>query len=94
MANFYVDLRELDTTDWRTVMEDNSLEVFDCKNDPHWRVTFLPKARYEPDTEIDIRRHNITSYECICVFGFHHIGLDGPYAKIFPAIITYVGKLK
>ncbi|KAL9955088.1 hypothetical protein ACROYT_G036363, partial [Oculina patagonica] len=84
MASAHVDLRELDTTDWRTVMEDSLLEKFDGENGPLWRVTFLPNARYEPDTEGVIP--GMTSYprECICVFGFHHIVVDGPsYARMF-----------
>ena len=94
MANVHVDLRELDTTDWKTVMEDSLLEKFDGENGPLWRVTFLPNARYEPDTEEDIP--DITSYphECICIFGFHHIVVDGPsYSRMFAEFIKYVGKL-
>jgi len=59
-ANAHVDLRELDTTDWKTVMEDSLLEKFDADNGPLWRVTFLPNARYEPVTEDDMP--GITSY--------------------------------
>ena len=44
MTNVTVDLRELDTTDWRTVMEDGLLEKFDGENGPLWRVTFPPKC--------------------------------------------------
>ena len=94
MANVHVDLRELDTTDWKTVMEDSLLEKFDGENGPLWRVTFLPNARYVPDTEEDIP--DIASYhhQCICVFGFHHIVGDGPsYSRMFAEFIKYVGKL-
>ena len=94
MANVHVDLRELDTTDWKTVMEDSLLEEFDGENGPLWRVTFLPNARYEPDTEEDIP--DIISYphEYICVFGFHHIVADGhSYMRMFAEFIKYVDKL-
>ena len=94
MANDHGDLRELDTTDWRTVMEDSLLEKFDGGNGPLWRVTFLPNARYEAVTEEDMP--GITSYphECICVFAFHHIIVDGPsYARMFAEFMKFVGKL-
>jgi len=94
MANAHVDLRELDTTDWRTVMEDRLLETFDGDNGPLWRVTFLPNARYEPVTEEDMT--GVTSYphECICVFAFHHIVADGPsYARVFAEFMKFMGKL-
>ena len=94
MANGRVDMRELDTADWRTVMEESLLEKFDGDNGPLWRVTFLPNARYEPVTEEDMP--GITSYphECICVFAFHHIVTDGPsYARMFAQFMKFVGKL-
>ncbi|XP_078373354.1 uncharacterized protein LOC144656935 isoform X1 [Oculina patagonica] len=94
MANVHVDLRELDTTDWKSVMEDSLVEKFDGENGPLWRVTFLPNARYEPDTEDDIP--GITSYphECIIVFGFHHILVDGQsYIRMFAEFIKYLDKL-
>ena len=94
MANVHVDLRELDTTDWKTVMEDSLLEKFDGENGPLWRVTFLPNARYEPDTEEDIA--DITSYphEYICIFGFHHIVIDGhSYLRMSAEFMKYIDKL-
>ena len=94
MANARVDLRELDTNDWKTVMEDSSLEKFDGDSGPLWRVTFLPNARYEPVTEEDMPE--ITSYphECICVFACHHIVADGSsYARMFSEFMKFVGKL-
>ena len=94
MTNVHVDLRELDTTNWKTVMEESLLEKFDGENGPLWRVTFLPNARYEPVTEGDFP--DITSYphECICIFGFHHITVDGPsYSRMFAEFITYLNKL-
>ena len=94
MDNVAVDLRELDTKDCNTVMEDSLLEKFDGEDGPLWRVTFLPNARYEPDTEED--NQGITSYphECICVFGFHHIEIDGQsYLRMFAEFMKYLDKL-
>ena len=94
MATAHVDLRDLDTTDWRKVMEDSLLEKFDGDNGPLWRVTFLPNARYEPVKEEDMP--GITSYphERICVFAFHHNVVDGPaYARMFAEFMKFVGKL-
>lgn len=94
MANGRVDMRELDTTDWKTVMEDSLLEKFDGDDGPLWRVTFLPNARYEPVIEEDMP--GITSYphELICVFAFHDIVTDGPsYARMFALFMKFVGKL-
>ena len=94
MGNVHVDLRELDTTDWKTVMEDDLLQKFDGEDGPLWRVTFLPNVRYEPDTEEDTQ--GITSYphECICVFGFHHIVIDGQsFLRMFGEFIKYLDKL-
>ena len=94
MANVHVDLRELDSTDWKTVMEDSLLEKFDVENGPLWRVTFLPNGRYEPDTEEDTQGITPYPHECICVFGFHHIVVDGKsYLRMFAEFIKYLDNL-
>lgn len=89
-----VDMRQLDIKDWQNVMEESLLEKFDSENGPLWRVTFLPNARYKPATRGDVK--DMTSYpnECICIFGFHHIIIDGPsFARMFAEFISYVNKL-
>ena len=94
MDEVQVDLRQLDDQDWHHVMEENLLEKFDGENGPLWRVTFLPNARYETAAERD--DNNMTSYphECICIFGFHHIIIDGPsFARMFAEFVNYVNKL-
>ena len=94
MGNVHVDLRELDTADWETVMEDDLLEKFDGENGPLWRVTFLPNARYEPDIEEDSQEITPYPHECICVFGFHHIVIDGQsFLRMFGEFIKYLDKL-
>lgn len=64
------------------------------ENGPLWRVTLLPNARYEPDVDEDIA--HITSYphQCICIFGFHHITVDGPsYSRMFAEFMRYLDNI-
>ena len=87
-----VDFRQLGTRDWRNVMEESLLEKFDAENGPLWRLIFLANARYKPGTEI----RDTTSYpnECICIFGFHHLIIDGPsLTRMFAEFINYVERL-
>jgi len=94
MENVHVDLRQLDSEDWRNVMEESLLEKFDVENGPLWRVSFLPNVRYESETESDFI--NMTSYphECFCIFAFHHIIIDGTsYSRMFAEFINFVAKL-
>ncbi len=89
-----VDLRELDTKDWKNVMEETLLEKFDGENGPLWRVIFLPNARYEPETGSDVTYMMSCPHECLCIFGFHHVIADGPsYSRMFAEFMKYVSKL-
>lgn len=94
MENVHVDLRQFDTGDWRNVMEESLLEKFDAENGPLWRVTFLPNARYEPPTGSDVSDMTSYPHECICIFGFHHMVMDGPsFSRLFAEFINYLDKL-
>ena len=91
--NVLVDLRQLDTSNWRNVMEESLLEKFDVENGPLWRLTFLPNARYETETGSDV---NDTSFphECICIFCFHHSIIDGTsYSRLFAEFVHHLNKL-
>ena len=94
MENVHPDLRQLDTEDWKTAMEENLLEKFDGENGPLWRVTFLPNGRYKPQTGSDVNDMTLYPHECICIFGFHHMIIDGTsYSRMFAEFINYVAKL-
>ena len=94
MENFHVDLRQLGTEDWRSVMEESLLEKFDGENGPLWRVSFLPNARYEPETGSDVSYKTSYPHECICIFGFHHIIIDGAScSRMCGEFISYMSKL-
>ena len=91
--NVLVDLRQLDNSNWRDVMEESLLEKFDVENGPLWRFIFLPNARYEIETGSDV---NDTTFphECICIFCFHHSIIDGTsYSRLFAEFLHYLNKL-
>lgn len=91
MTTLKVDLRERDTTDWKSVMEESLLEKFDGKNGPLWRVLFLPKARYQSNADEEIPEITSHPHECICIINFHHIVVDGPsYSRMFAEFKTYL----
>lgn len=94
MENVQVDLRQLDAKDWKNAMEESLLEQFDSESGPLWRVTYLPNAKYEPQTlgvVCDMTSH---PHECVCIFNFHHIIIDGAScSRMFAEFINYVSKL-
>lgn len=91
--NVLVDLRQLDTSNWRNVMEENLLEKFDVENGPLWRLTFLPNARYETETGSDVNDPSFP-HECICIFCFHHSIIDGTsYSRLFAEFVHHLNKL-
>ena len=94
MDKVQVDLRQLDDQDWHHVMEENLLEKFDGENGPLWRVTLLPNARYKTASGRDDNDMALYPHECICIFSFHHIVIDGASRnKLFAEFINYVNKL-
>ena len=94
MENVHLDLRQLDSEDWRNVMEESLLEKFDSENGPLWRVTFLPNAKYEPQTVSVVSDVASHPHECICIFNFHHAIMDGMSRyNLIGELITYVIKL-
>ena len=91
--NVLVDLRQLDTSNWRNVMEESLLEKFDVENGPLWRLTFLPNARYETETGSDVNDPSFP-HECICIFCFHHSIIDGTsYTRLFAEFVHHLNKL-
>jgi len=94
MENVHVDLRQFDSEDWRNVMEESLLEKFDVENGPLWRVSFLPNARYESETDSDIIDMTSYPHEGICIFNFHHMIVDGPSCcRMFVEFKNYVSKI-
>ena len=94
MENVHLDLCQLDSEDWRNVMEESLLEKFDSENGPLWRVTFLPNAKYEPQTLSDISDVTSHPHEYICIFNFHHAIIDGMSRyNLIGEFTTYVSKL-
>ena len=94
MTTLKVDLREQNTTDWKSVMEESLLEKFDGKNGPLWRVTFLPNARYQSNSDEEAPEITSHPHECICIVGFHHIIIDGQsFSRMFAEFKTYLGNI-
>ena len=62
----------LETSDWKTVLEDDIMVKFDTGREiPLWRVFYLPNAKL---TEHVNRTH---PNQCVLVFTFNHIIIDG-----------------
>ena len=62
----------LETSDWKTVLEDDILVKFDTGREiPLWRVFYLPKAK--------LNEHVNTTHpnQCVLVFTFNHVIIDG-----------------
>ena len=93
MENVCVNLCQLDTKDWKNVMEESLLiqKKFDTEKGPLWRGTFLPNARYEPPAGSD--SSDDYEHEYICILNFHHAIIDGmSCCRIFGEFTKYVMK--
>ncbi len=95
--NFHVD----DTSDWQKVTEEDVLRTFDATKGPLWRVTFLPNATYDIQTNSMQTNPEDDDYESYrhksaCVFSFHPAVVDGiscmklldEFLSIISAIVT------
>lgn len=79
MEEFQADIRVDTSENWMNVMENELLKKFEnTEKGPLWRVVLLPDACYKNCVKSD------QSFQCVCLFIFHHSIVDGTsYARLF-----------